>query len=343
MANLAKVARRAGVSLATASRVISNSPYGVTAELRERVLEAARELDYVPNAHARALVSSRTQTIGVVAQDVSDPYFSEVVRGVQHVADEADRLVTVCNTHRDPERELAYFRLLRSQMVEAILLASSGLEDEGHVKTMAAQIAAFQSSGGRVALIGRHSLVADNVVPENFKGARALGLELSRLGHRRFGVISSPTRLASTTDKLEGFKDALSEAGIELPPECVVEGDFTRDGGYESMRKLLGRVPDLTAVFAANDLMAVGALALLREKGVAVPEEVSVAGFNDFPIARDMVPSLTTVRLPLVEMGARAARLALRPREDGADGGPRVESLPTRLILRDSTGPAPKG
>lgn len=334
MTTLSQVARRAGVSPATASRVISNSDYGVTEGLRARVLEAAQELDYVPNAHAQALVHRGTHAVGVIAQDVSDPYFSEVVRGVQRVASGAGRLVTVCNSYRDPERELDYFKLLRSQRVEAIVLASSGFGGEEHVRKLDAQIAAFKADGGRVALIGRHHVAGDNVIPDNLGGARALGRELVRLGHRRFGVVGGPAELASSVDKLEGFLGALVEHGIDLPSGSIVEeGDFSRDGGFRSALELLDGVPGLTAIFAANDQIAVGVLAALREKHIAVPDEVSVAGFNDFPIARDLFPALSTVRLPLIEMGARATELALQP----AGPEPRVERLSTEVILRQST------
>lgn len=336
MSTLAEVARRAGVSLATASRVISNSSYGVTKELRERVLAAAEELDYVPNAHAQALVRSRVSALGVIVQDVSDPYFSEVVRGIHEVAHETGRLVTVCNTYRDPERELAYLRLLRAQRVEAIILASSGFDDPEHSRKLGAQIESFEGSGGRVSLIGRHFVPGIAVVPDNRAGARALGRELIRLGHRNFGVVSSPLRVGSSIDKLGGFREALEEEGWDLPSENVVEGDFSKAAGVATVPELLDRVPGVTAIVAFNDQMAVGVLAALRERGVSVPEEISVTGFNDTPIASDLTPALSTVRVPLVEMGMRATQLALLPSGDRS----RVERLPTELILRASTAEA---
>jgi LacI family transcriptional regulator, galactose operon repressor len=336
LSTLVEVARLAGVSLATASRVISNSSYGVTKELQDRVLAAAEELDYVPNAHAQALVRSKMSALGVIVQDVSDPYFSEVVRGIHRVADETGRLVTVCNTYRDPERELAYLRLLRAQKVEAIILASSGLNYPEHSRKVAAQLGAFESSGGRVSLIGRHFVSGSTVVPANRGGALALGRELIRLGHRRFGVVSSPLRIGSTIDKLGGFRDALNEEGLDLPLENVVEGDFSRASGVGAVAELLEKVAGITAIVAFNDQMAVGVLAALRERGILVPEEISVTGFNDTPIARDLTPALTTVRLPLVEMGVRATQLALKPSGDKSS----VERLPTELVLRSSTAEA---
>jgi LacI family transcriptional regulator len=336
LSTLAEVAHRARVSLATASRVISNSPYGVTKELQDRVLAAAEELDYVPNAHAQALVRSKISALGVIVQDVSDPYFSEVVRGIHRVADETGKLVTVCNTYRDPERELAYLRLLRAQKVEAIIIASSGIDDLEHNRKIAAQIGAFESSGGRVSLIGRHFVSGNVVTPDYRTGARALGQALIQLGHRSFGIVSSPLQLGSSIDKLGGFRDALKEEGVNLRPESIVEGDFSRAAGVRAVPELLEKVPDVTAIVAFNDQMAVGVLAALREQGVPVPEEISVTGFNDTPIARDLIPALSTVRLPLVEMGVRATQLALQPASDKSS----VERLPTELVLRASTAEA---
>jgi LacI family transcriptional regulator len=308
----------------------------VTKELQERVLAAAEELDYVPNAHAQALVRSKISTLGVIVRDVSDPYFSEVVRGIHRVADETGRLVTVCNTYRDPERELAYLRLLRAQRVEAIIIASSGLDDPEHSRKIAAQIEAFEASGGRISLIGRHFVSGNVVAPDNRSGARMLGRALIRLGHRRIGIVSSPLRLGSSIDKLGGFRDALREEGVDLPPCNIVEGDFSRAAGVVAVPELLEKVPAITAIVAFNDQMAVGVLAVLRERGVLVPEEISVTGFNDTPIACDLTPALSTVRLPLVEMGARATQLALQPAGDRS----RIEHLPTELILRASTAEA---
>jgi LacI family transcriptional regulator len=274
----------------------------------------------------------------VIVHDVSDPYFSEITRGIQRVAEKAGRLVTICNSYRVPERESRYFRLLRAQQVEAVVLAGSGLEDPEHGRRMAAQISAFESSGGRVSLVGRHLASGDTVAPDNFGGARALGEALIGLGHREFGVIGGPARLTSVSDRLSGFRAALEEAGLALPAGRVVEGDFSRDGGARGVRDLLAKVPDLTAIFALNDQAAVGALSGLRAARISVPGEISVAGFDDIPVARDVTPELSTVRLPLTEMGARAMELALAPRGPRA----RVETFRAEVVLRASTA-KPKG
>ncbi len=335
-ANLIDVAHRAGVSLATASRVLNGSTRSVTPVLRQRVLAAAEALAYVPNAHAQALARASTATIGVIVHDMSDPYFSEILRGVQQAASAGERLVMVCNSYRDPDRELAYVTLLQSQRVEALVLAGSGLDDRRYAQRLAAQVEAFAASGGRTVFIGRHNVVGDAVIPDNVGGARALGRALIGLGHRRFGLIGGPPLLTTTRDRFDGFRQALAEAGLALPPTNVVQGDFTRDGGAAAAMALLAQAPDITAIFALNDSMAVGALAALRERGVQVPGELSVAGFDDIPVTRDVTPALSTVRVPMVELGSRAIVLALEQRETEL----RVEHLPTEVLLRASTGPA---
>ncbi|MDR5674931.1 MAG: LacI family DNA-binding transcriptional regulator [Armatimonadota bacterium] len=338
MATLAEVARTAGVSLATASRVLSGSGYRVRPELRRRVLAAARSLNYVPNAHAQALVRARTHVVGVVAHDVSDPYFAEIVRGAQRVASRAGRLTIICNTYRDPDREVEYVRLLHAQRVEAIVLAGSGRDDRSYGQKMLAAVEAYLATGGRLVVISRHHLPGDAVLPDNFGGARALAHYLADLGHRRVAMIAGPPQLTTTRDRVEGFRQGLSEKGIRLDPTWVLPGDFSRDSGEAAAEQLLRRGLRVTAIFALNDQMAVGALATLRRAGFRVPDDVSLAGFDDMAIARDVTPTLTTVRIPMEEMGVRAMELALEsPGEDL-----RVAFFPAVVIPRESTAP-PKG
>lgn len=330
---LAEVAQSAGVSLATASRVLNGSTRGVTHTLRNRVLDAARELSYVPNAHAQALARSSTGIVGVLVHDVSDPYFSEIMRGIQRVASDAGRLVMICNSYRDPAKEVEYVRLLHAQRVDALILAGSGLDERSYSQNIAAQIAAFTNAGSRVAFIGRHHLPGDAVIPDNFGGARKVAHLLVELGHRRIGMVGGPPLITSSRDRLEGFRSGLRDHQLVLPPELIVDGDFSRDGGAQAASELIERHPDLTAIFALNDTMAIGVLAALRERGIAVPDDISVAGFDDIPLASDVTPALTTVSVPMVEMGARAMRLAL----DAHDSELRVEHLPTELVVRAST------
>lgn len=331
---ISDVARRAGVSVATASRTLSGArPVG--SRLRERVLAAARDLSYAPNPHARALAQASDASIGVVVHDVSDPYFSEIVRGMLAAAEEHDRLVLICNTSRDPDRELAYVANFRAQRVQALVLAGSGIDDREFGARMANQISGFESAGGKAVLIGRHYAPGDAVIPDNVGGARALAAELLAMGHRTFGVIAGPAKLTTTHDRLMGFRMGLEQAGVTLPDANVVEGDFTRESGARGALELLDRVPSLTVIWALNDVMAVGAQRALRERGVRVPDDVSLCGFDDISLASDVTPQLSTIHVPMVEMGSRALRLALDARRSEI----RIEHLPAHVVLRGTTGP----
>ncbi|CAN5149581.1 LacI family DNA-binding transcriptional regulator [soil metagenome] len=331
---LAEVAQRAGVSLATASRVLSVGDRVVGAELRDRVFAASKELHYTPNAHAQALARATSSTVGVIVHDVADPYFSQIVGGVMEHATEQGLLVMVGTTYRDPERELAYVSALHAQRVRAIVLAGSGFDDPEHNAAMAAELSVYRDGGGRVSAISRHNLAVDTVLPDNRGGAEAMGRALVGLGHEVIGVISGPAQLTTVRDRFTGFRDALRAAGVALPAERVVQGDFSRDGGRVAALRLLDQTSGVTALFALNDLMALGALAALAERGVKVPERISVAGFDDIPSLRDVTPPLTTVRVPMRQLGLRGIALAV---EETAAQAARTETLATEVVLREST------
>lgn len=331
MATLADVARHAGVSTATASRIINGSPKPVADTLRQRVLAAVEELKYVPNAHAQMLARSHRNAVGVIVHDVSDPYFAEITRGLQRVATADGRLVIICNSYREPDRELAYIDLLHAHQVAAIVIAGSGYLDTDTASRMDERLRAFEATGGRIAVIGRHKHPGDAVLPDNEQGGYLAGAHLFELGHAEIAVIAGPPHLTTTADRLDGLRRAAREFGRKLPENRIVHADFTRDGGAAAAASLLAADPSLTAIAALNDSMAVGTLATLRSLG----RQLSVIGFDDMPIARDVTPALTSVRLPLTELGERAMSLALgAPAE-----GPRVQKVAAELIRRESTWP----
>ena len=255
------------------------------------------------------------------------------MRGIQSVASERGRLVTICNSYRDPIREIEYVRLLHAQRVEALILSGSGLEEHDYSRAIARQIETFIATGGRVVFIGRHQIVGDAVVPDNSGGAHALAHLLTDLGHRSIGVIGGPALLTTTRDRLGSFRLGLEERGITLRPDLIVNGDFSRDGGAKAALTLIERNPALSAIFTLNDVMAVGALSALRSRNIRVPEDISVVGFGDIPLASDVTPALTTVRVPMREMGVCAMELALQPGRSEAQ----IEHFPTHVIIRAST------
>lgn len=331
---LQDVARRANVSLATASRVL-NGTTQVRPDLSERVLAAASALAYAPNAHAQALARASSQSVGLVCHDVSDPYFAAIARGVVRAAAEQGLLVMLASTFRDPAREIDYVAMLRAQRARAILLIGSAFEDRAWERAMNAELEPYVRAGGRVAVVSRHrSLRVDTVQPENHEGAAALARTLLELGHRDFAVLTGPPSLTTVADRFGGFRDALEEHGVRLADDQVIEESFTRDGGYAAATELIRRGLRATCVFALTDVMAIGALSAFRDHGIDVPGKVSLAGFDDIPIVRDLVPPLTTVALPLEDMGERVMNLAVR---ESPDGRSRTERIAGRVVLRSST------
>lgn len=335
-ATLADVAERAEVSLATASRVLNGSTRQVKEALRAKVIAAAAELDYSPNAQAQAMARGNTATLGLIVHDIADPYFSSIAAGVIAAAGERGLLVTVASTQRDPEAELRHVELLRRQRAQTVILAGSRLDDAALLDPMRTLLRKYTQGGGRAACIGQDGLGIGTVVVENRLSAAALADALHRAGHRTFAVLTGPPSLLTARDRAEGFCFGLSEHGAEPGAEHQIPGDFTRAGGYEATRALLqqaGGRPPVDCLFAVNDVMALGALAAAREAGLRVPEDIGIAGFDDISPLRDVVPALTTVRLPMTNMGAEAVKLAL----DDHAGAPRRHRVRGEVVLRDST------
>jgi LacI family transcriptional regulator len=337
MSSITEVARLAGVSAATASRVVSSADYPVSAATRERVLEAARTLDYVPNALARGLLKSRVPVVAVIVHDITDPYFAEVVRGVEDGASAAGFLVITCSSERDAEREGSYVRLLRSIRAAAVVFAGSGLDDPALTEDIERHVAAMRADGAAIVHLSPHALGEPEVGVDNAAGIAAMVEALVGLGHRRIAFLAGPRSLFVARKRLEGYRRGLEAAGIPYDEHLVVRTTFDREGGALAVDTLLAAGSDVTAICCANDLLAIGALGRLAELGVDVPGEVSVAGFDDISTAALTAPSLSTVRLPLRELGRRGFELAGRLLA-GEDPAP--VNLPTQVVLRGSTGPA---
>jgi LacI family transcriptional regulator len=335
---LQDVAAAAGVSLATASRSLHDGTRAPRADLRERVRQAAAALGYSSHGPAQALARATTPVVGLIVHDIADPYFSALAIGAMRVAHESGLLVLVGNTFRDRVLELEYLARLKAQRARGVLLLASGFSDARYRTALRHELTSFESLGGRVACVSAHGFAADSVLPEHRGGARLVAEHLVGHGHERIGVVTGPADLLTSRDRLRGVRERLRELGCPLPRERVVRSDFTREGGRRAALELLARCPDLTAVFALNDMMAVGVLAALRDDlHRRVPDEVSVVGFDDVALTRDLCPSLTTVHLPLEEIGEQGMRLLLGDRPVAA----RTVRVPARLVERESSGPAP--
>jgi LacI family transcriptional regulator len=340
MASITEVARLAGVSAATASRVVSEADYPVSAATRERVLEAARELDYVPNALARGLLKSQVPVVAVIVHDITDPYFAEVVRGVEDAASAAGYLVITCSSERDPERERSYVRLLRSMRAAAVVFAGSGLDDAGLNAEMDRHLDAMRADGAAIVHLSPHARGEPDVGVDNTAGIAAMVAALVELGHRRIAFLAGPASLFVARERLAGYRGGLATAGIAFDEALVMSTTFDAEGGSRGVARLLSSGAEFTAVCCANDLLALGALEALAAAGLDVPGDVSVAGFDDISIAALTAPSLSTVRLPLREMG----RMGFAHADRLLDGErPARDVLPTQVVMRRSTAPPPAG
>ncbi len=326
------VARRAGVSATTASRVLGGSDHPVAAEVRQRVLQAAQELDFTANAYARGLSKGDFRLIGLVIPDIRDPYFVEIARGVEDLASGAGYLVVLCNTDRDPARERRYVEELRA-MRASIILTGGGINREAH-------LADLVSHPAPIVVIGRHELPFSSVQIDNVQGAIDATEHLIGLGHRRIAFLSGPLTSATATDRLEGFRQAMARHRLAVEERLVVEGDFSTEGGSRGLRQLLESPSVPTALFAANDQMALGVLREARRRELRVPEDIAVAGFNDIASASETFPPLTTVHLSLRRIGQMAAELLLKQVKTGQEE--RVSVLVRgELVVRESTVSSP--
>jgi LacI family transcriptional regulator len=240
----------------------------------------------------------------------------------------------VACTRRDPEREIEYMSTLRAQRARAVIIVGSRTTDRDLTTRLTKEVAGYAESGGRVACVSQNRLGTNTVIVENRAGARQLAQDLARLGHRRFAVLAGPSDLVTARDRRTGFIDGLTHAGIATREVHVVHGPFTRDGGYAAAEQLIADGLTATCVFACNDVVAAGAVAAFRDDGLMVPEDVSVAGFDDIKTLRDLVPPLTTVHLDLEDLGSRAAALAL---DSDPDAPARLVRVRGQVVLRDST------
>lgn len=337
--SLAEVARRSGVSLATASRVLNpDSMHPVSEELRARVLATAEELNYTVNALARGLKIRRTNTVMVMVHDIRDPYFNEYARGVTDAADAVGYLTVVCNSDRDPDTELRYVQLGCNQRVSGIVFVGGGIDSEPYRRGMRQQLAVLEEYGGRAIALGPRRDRVPAEVPDNVGGARIAVEHLIELGHERIGFVNGPPRILTSPERLAGYRQGLEAAGIEFDERLVRAGGFTETGGAAAAAQLLDSGARPTAILTANDTMAIGCMGELAARGLRIPHDVSLVGFDDIPIMRWLNPPITTVRIPMREIGV-AGMERLLGLLDGRPVGRRINRHPTELIVRASTAP----
>lgn len=332
MSSLVDVARLAEVSVATASRVLSGSRHPVSEETRTRVINAARTVGYTPNGTARALVTGRSTIIGMIVGDIMDPYFSEITRGADDVARKYGFLTMICNADGKTDVELAHVRAMHSFPAAGIIFAGSGrIADDDAERELAENVARAASSGTRVVALAKRGFESNRILIDNVMTSRDITRYLISIGHRRIAFIEGPPDLYTSRDRLQGFEQAMSEAGLSTG--TTYRGGFSLDAGAAAARRLLAEgLPD--AIVAANDEAAIGTLTTLREAGVDVPGTVSIAGIDDTRPAG--IVGLTTVRVHLDELGAAAALAIVE--DDAAAETPAPEH---EIVVRSTTAPRP--
>ncbi|MCC8251618.1 LacI family DNA-binding transcriptional regulator [Saccharothrix luteola] len=332
-ATLHDVARTAGVSQATASRVLNGSTRIVRRENVARVLAAAAELDYTPHLSAQAIARGTTNTVALVVGGVDDPYFSSVAGGVIEAAEAAGLVVSMAVADRSAERELQIVRTLRGMRPRAIILTGSRIDGTDTRAALVEELDAYRRAGGSVVLVSGHDLPFSTVSIDNYGGARQLARELVGLGYRRFAVVRAHVALRTSRDRCEGLMDGLRELNIGVEERFVVEAEFSRRGGHEAGRRLTQQgLGDTELVVAVNDVMAIGVMTAFRDAGLVPGRDIAVAGFGDIGPAVDVVPALTSVTVPLRQVGLCAVELALTD-----DDVSRVVPVSANVVLRDST------
>ncbi|WP_017579702.1 LacI family DNA-binding transcriptional regulator [Nocardiopsis valliformis] len=331
---LEMVAERAGVGRGTVSRVINGSPQ-VSPRTREAVHTAIAELGYSPNQAARTLVTRRTDTIALVVSEsrdrlLADPFFADIIRGASSVLHERD-LQLMLTTARGETEHKRVGEYLSGSHVDGVLLVSLHRDDP--LTVLLAESGVPVVHGGRPYSPSQPAPYCVDI--DNFSGARAATGHLLESGHQRVATITGPQDMNAGVERLRGYRDSMAEAGREVDERLIVQGDFSVEGGAEAMVRLLDQGGDPDAVFVASDMMAVGAIRVLRERGLVIPEDIALVGFDDTLMAQHSDPPLTTVHQPTVKMGQEMARLLVDvaiPRTAESE----TVLLETHLVVRDT-------
>lgn len=331
---LEDIAKRAGVSRSTVSRVVNHHP-NISAKVRKRVRAIIEETGYRPNAAARALVSQRSLTIGLVLPHTvsalfGDPYYPLLIKGISKTCNQLEYMLAFFLASSKEDEELIFTRIQDRGLLDGVLVQS------GHHGNLQI-IDQLVESQTPVIVIGRpfEPEKVSYVDVDNVNAAYKAVLHLLRLGYQRVGTITGPLQSTAGMDRLEGYRQALTSFNRQVDQKLIVEGDFTEQGSYTAMRTLLAQKPD--AVFAASDVTAIGAIRVIREKGLRIPEDIAIIGFDDIPIPTLSSIQLTTVRQPVEELGAAAVELLIDLIENGVNPI-RHKIMDSELVVRTTCG-----
>jgi len=325
------VADKAGVSIATVSRALNGSPL-VTDETRIKIVKIANELKYTPNMMARGLMLKKSETIGVILPDLHGDFFSEVMKGIDEVARDNGYHILVSSSHSDKNEIESMLKVMRSGRVDGLIIMSPHIDSTSlndHITNDLPVVLLNCTINGKE---------NTSILIDNFEGARQMVRHLIKHGHKRIAIIKGEENNFDAEERLKGYRSALYENGLELNPKLEIPGDFNEESGYTAMKKILNLKPRPTAVFASNDAMAIGAVSAIQSKGLKIPEDIAIGGFDDIPIAKYLKPSLSSVHVPINNLGTNAAIKLFKmiKNENNLSDGKTV--LPATLVVRESCG-----
>ncbi len=328
-----EIAEAAGVAVSTASRVLARSRQGLppSSEAAERVLEIARRANYEPDAQAASLRSKQTHMLGVLVPHLTDVVLSTIYEGIDRAATELGYQTVVANTLDSPDEQRRRAELLLSRRVDGLIL--------GDAHAGGPFLAELAGRGTPFVLVSRTHDGFDSVTADDYAGGRLVGTHLADLGHRRIGIIAGQPYASTGRERAAGCVDALAERGIDTPRDLVVHSTFDAEGGRTAALRLMRKKRPPTAIFAVNDMTAIGVMGALRDLEYEIGTDVAVVGYNDISIARDLPVPLSTVRSALDEMGAEAARLLVARLRGETGDSPSQRRLPTQLVVRESSDP----
>jgi LacI family transcriptional regulator len=329
MKTISEVAKKAGVSPTTVSHVINNTRF-VSDEKRERVERAIEEMEYHPNALARSLRSGETHTIGLVLPDSANPFFAEVGRSIEGAAFNVGYSVILCNTENNLEKERKYIERLAEKQVDGMIFVGAGEDYDSYKKLLDMKI--------RVVAMDRDypDLKMDVVISDNLQGGKLATQHLIGLGHKRIGCITGPSKVNLSAQRVTGYIQSLEEASLVIDQNLIISGDFHPESGQAAAYQLLAMQDAPTAIFACNDMMAIGVLRAGMELGRRIPQDLALVGYDDIELASYTTPPLTTIQQPKKEMGITALKYLLE-RIHAEQSAPQRASLPVSLVVRGSS------
>lgn len=325
------VAEKAGVSVTTVSRVINKKPYPVSDKLRKKVEHAVKKLNYIPNKVAQNLRTSKTNLIGLIIRDIADPYYSQVAQGVTEEVRKKGYMAMVCDSKRDPQYELEYLDLLVHQQVEGIIIAGGGYTS--NVKDIfAKKISNILAKDINVVALAPQGIELPIVTVDNILVGKKLGECLIKNNHKNIAFIGGAEDVIPNQHRLKGLENELKNNGLKIPKQLIINREFTWKGGYKAAKELFQKNKDITAISCANDNIAIGVLRFLRESGRKVPDDISLISVGDTSLAKYTNPPLTTVKIPLYELGRNSAELIF---DDELSKDIKI-CLPVTVIKRES-------